>query len=341
MTTSGTDIHFERIGRAGVITLDRPDAMNAVTDSMVRAIAAQLDMWENDSAVERVVIRATPGRAFSAGGDIRALYEARSAPDLSFFAREYALNVRIAEYPKPYVALINGIVMGGGAGISIHGSHVVAGPDAMFAMPEVGIGFFPDIGGSYFLSRLPGQTGLFLGLTGHRLRAGGCLWAGLADSGCEDMEALEADLFDAPDLDACLRDHATTFVPGDTATHQTIVADAFSANSVEAIMARLSDLSEVTEFAAKALEKMQRHSPTSLEIAFRQIRMGASLDLRACMEMEYRIVSRVLRGEDFYEGIRSAIIDKDNAPNWAPVDMNRVDAAFEPLAHELVQELSL
>ncbi len=329
------DVRFERIGRAGVITLDRQDALNAVTDPMVRSIAAQLDDWENDAAVERIVIRAAPGRAFSAGGDIRALYEARENPDLGFFAREYALNVRIAEYPKPYVALIDGIVMGGGVGISIHGSHVVAGPNAMFAMPEVGIGFFPDIGASYFLSRLPGQTGLFLGLTGHRLRAGGCVWAGLADCGCEDLAALEADLFNAQDLDACLRRHANALVPGDTATHQTIIADAFSANSVKAIMVRLADLAQVTEFAGLALEKMQRHSPTSLEIAFRQIRLGATLDLRDCMEMEYRIVARVLHGQDFYEGIRSAIIDKDGAPKWADLDNDHIDAAFEPLERGL------
>ncbi len=337
MASDGTDIHFERRGRAGVITLDRQSALNAVSDSMVQSIAAMLDEWEHDDAVERVVIRATPGRAFSAGGDIRALYDARTAPDLSFFAREYALNVRIAEYPKPYVALINGIAMGGGVGISIHGSHVVVGPEATFAMPEVGIGFFPDVGASYFLSRLPGQTGLFLALTGHRLRAGGCLWAGLADTGCADMAALEADLFDAPDLAACLKRHETIFVPGDTATNQTVVADAFSANSVEAIMSRLSDLSEVSDFAAKALDKMQRHSPTSLEIAFRQIRLGATLDLRGCMEMEYRIVARVLHGADFYEGIRSAIIDKDGAPRWADLDMDQVDAAFEPLERGLFQ----
>ncbi len=337
MTPDGTDIHFERKGRAGVITLNRQSALNAVTDSMVQAIDAQLDAWEHDNAVERVIIRATPGRAFSAGGDIRALYDARHAPDLSFFAREYALNVRIAEYPKPYVALIDGIVMGGGVGISIHGSHVVVGPEATFAMPEVGIGFFPDIGASYFLSRLPGQTGLFLGLTGHRLRAGGCLWAGLADTGCADMAALETDLFDAPDLDACLARHETIFVPGDTATNQTVVADAFSANSVEAIMARLSDLSEVSDFAAKALDMMQRHSPTSLEIAFRQIRLGATLDLRGCMEMEYRIVARVLKGADFYEGIRAAIIDKDGAPNWEDLDLERVEGVFQPLEQGLFE----
>ena len=331
MTIDGTDIQFERIGRAGVITLDRQDALNAVTDAMVRGIAAQLDEWEHDSAVERVVIRATPGRSFSAGGDIRALYNARHAPDLGFFAREYALNVRIADYPKPYVALIDGIAMGGGVGISIHGSHVVAGPNAVFAMPEVGIGFFPDVGASYFLSRLPGQTGLFLALTGHRLRAGGCLWAGLADIGCNDMAALEADLFEAADLNACLRAHAADFVPGDTATNQTVVADAFSANSVAAIIARLADLSGDSPFAAKAHTAMQRHSPTSLEIAFRQIRLGRTLDLRGCMEMEYRIVARVLLGADFYEGIRSAIIDKDNTPVWADLDMDHVEKAFEPL----------
>ncbi|MDA8870270.1 enoyl-CoA hydratase/isomerase family protein [Rhizobiaceae bacterium] len=324
------DIHFARQGRAGIITLDRQHALNAVSGDMLDALAAQLDLWEKDADVELVVVRAAPGRAFSAGGDIRHLYESIRAgqPDLDFFAREYRLNVRIAEYPKPYVALIDGIVMGGGVGVSFHGSHVVVGPDARFAMPEVGIGFFPDVGASYLLSRIGGEIGLYLGLTGSRIGPGGLLWSGLATHGMEtgQQDALVDGL--ATQGLAALDKAQATFVPGDMATAQLAIRDAFGSAGVPTIMRRLSELAPDNDVARLALERMQAMAPLSLAIAYRQIREGEGLSLRDCMAMEYRIVSRVLAAADFAEGIRASVIDKDGAPQWSPATLALVDEAM-------------
>ena len=177
------DILCEVRGAAGIVTLNRPKALNAITHGMVRELAAALDSWERDPAVTRVVVKAPPGRAFSAGGDIRQLYDlhqaGRDEEALSFWREEYILNRRIKRYPKPYVALIDGMVMGGGVGVSLHGSHRVAGERYAFAMPEVGIGFFPDVGATYALPRLPDRTGFYLALTGSRVGAEEALSLGL------------------------------------------------------------------------------------------------------------------------------------------------------------------
>src|ERR1700752_4725990 len=179
-----SDILFERRGAAGIVTLNRPKALNAVTHEMVRALARQLKAWEDDAAVTRVILRAAGERAFSAGGDIRALYEQGRAGHqremLTFWRDEYPLNAIIKRYPKPYVALIDGIVIGGGVGISVHGSHRVAGDAFGFAMPEVGIGFFPDVGATWFLPRLPGELGTYCGLPGARLDAADAIGCGIA-----------------------------------------------------------------------------------------------------------------------------------------------------------------
>src|SRR4051794_40371956 len=184
MDSPNSEILFERGGAAGIVTLNRTSALNAVTHEMVRALARQLEAWAIDNAVTRVVITAAGERAFSAGGDIRALYElgraGRQAEMLTFWRDEYPLNAMIKRYPKPYVALIDGIVMGGGVGISIHGSHRVAGDRFAFAMPEVGIGFFPDVGETWFLPRLTGELGTWCALTGDRLKTADAVAAGIA-----------------------------------------------------------------------------------------------------------------------------------------------------------------
>src|SRR5947207_9289765 len=184
MDSLSPDLLFERRGAAGIITLNRPKALNAVTHDMVRALAHQLGAWASDAAVTRVIVRAAGERAFSAGGDIRALYEqgraGRQLEMLTFWRDEYPLNAYIKRYPKPYVALIDGIVMGGGVGVSVHGSHRVAGDRFSFAMPEVGIGFFPDVGATWFLPRTPGELGTWCALTGERLKPADAVAAGLA-----------------------------------------------------------------------------------------------------------------------------------------------------------------
>jgi len=344
------DIRFERRGCAGVITLAKPETLNAVTDAMLTAISQHLDDWEHDIAIECVVIKAVEGRAFSAGGDIRHLYERGRAGDFDFdfFAREYALNVRIHHFPKPYIALIDGIAMGGGVGVSFHGSHRVAGSNVVFAMPECGIGFFPDVGGSYLLSRLPGRLGLYLGLTGSRMKQTDCVATGLASHACssEDLIALENELCAGADPNEVLAQYSVELGKPSHEAEQSWIDDVFSAGAVEEIGARLEAKTKENgvqaDWAAKTLQALSQKSPTSLKIAFEQIKRGAELSMADCMRMEYRILRRILPGPDFYEGIRAAIIDKDGAPRWSPAKLEDVSSAeveryFEPLGeHELV-----
>ena len=327
------DILFEVKGCAGVITLNKQQSLNAVTDEMLSAISAHMDIWGDEERIKRVIIKAAPGRAFSAGGDIRHLYECGIAQnyDYDFFAREYALNARIAGWHKPYIALIDGIVMGGGVGVSCHGSHVVAGENIAFAMPEVGIGFFPDVGGSYLLSRMPGYIGLYLGLTGERLKQADCAMTGLATHtvSSDGMAALEEALCTNADVDQTLADHDFNAGEGRLLNHMDAINLAFSASSVGEIMGRLESMmhSEGPQgaWAEKTIETLQTKSPTSLEIAFRQITRGKDLSMADCMRMEYRILKRILGGGEFYEGIRAAIIDKDGAPKWQPSELSDVD----------------
>ncbi len=325
----GEEIRFERNGKAGVITLTRPAALNALTHNMVLAISNALDDWERDNRVELVFIRGE-GRAFCAGGDIQAIYHAgiSGSPLYDFFADEYRLTARIKAYTKPYIALIDGIVMGGGVGVSIHGSHRIFTENAKFAMPEVTIGFFPDVGGSYFLPRLPGNAGLWLGLTGTRIGWGDALSVGLASHciSADRLDDLVSRLAESGDPQTTLSGFSEK--PDQMPDDETFskINRLFGGSDVAALIAGLkTEAANGSEFAAETLAKLAKASPTSLHVAFRQIRAGAMLTMRECMAMEYRIVSRMLQGDDFYEGIRSAVIEKDGAPVWKPADIGDVD----------------
>jgi enoyl-CoA hydratase/carnithine racemase len=335
----GDEIRFEHLGRAGVVTLTRPRALNAVTHGMVRALAAALSAWENDPAIDVVLIKAE-GRAFSAGGDILHVYEAGRAgkPPVEFFADEYRLNARINSFRKPYVALIDGIVMGGGVGISFHGSHRVMTENAQFAMPEVGIGFFPDVGASHLLPDLGGCFGMYLALTGNRIRYGDALWSGLATHTikAQDQAGFLDRLTMTGDPESVLRAY---FVQArretDRPTLEAIVRH-FSQPSLERVIDSLERESATDAFAARTLETIRTRSPTSLHIAWRAISAGLTLSMDACMKMEFRILNRMLDGHDFYEGIRAAIIDKGSTPQWRPPSLGEVNEAdiaayFAPL----------
>jgi len=349
------DILFERRGTAGLVILNRPQALNAVSHDMVRVLARQLGEWESDPAVTRVIVTASGGRAFSAGGDLRALYDlgraGRYDEALGFFRDEYALNARIKRYRKPYVAVIDGIVMGGGVGISVHGSHRVAGDRFVFAMPEVSIGFFPDIGATWFLPRLPGELGAYCALTGERLAAADGVAAGVAThrvASAKFQELTEA-LCSAVPVDALLAAFAQTVEAGPVTARRPAIDRLFGGDRVEDILGRLdAEASQNgTDFASTTAALMRTKSPTSLKVALAQLRRGATLDFNECMRTEYRIVSRVIRGHDIYEGIRSVIIDKDQTPHWQPATLEAVSAAeverhFAPLARELdLPELDL
>jgi enoyl-CoA hydratase len=347
---SSGDILFERRGAAGLVTLNRPHALNAVSLAMVRALTRQLADWETDPEVARVVVTSNDSRAFSAGGDLRALYDlgraGRYDEALGYFREEYALNARIKRYRKPYVALIDGIVMGGGVGISVHGSHRVAGDKFMFAMPEVGIGFFPDVGATFFLPRRPAALGTYCALTGERLDAADAVAAGVATHRVPSarfpdlIEALCRAVPLAASLAACARPAAH----GPVASRRTAIETLFTGGRVEDILAALDAEGAAggpdAAFASAAAALIRTKSPTSLKIALAQTRRGSALDFAECMRTEFRIVSRVVRGHDFYEGVRAVIIDKDQSPRWEPSTLAAVSAAeverhFAPLASEL------
>jgi enoyl-CoA hydratase len=339
---SDTEIICERRGAAGFITLNRPQALNALTHGMVRTIAAALDAWEFNTAVERIVITGASGRAFCAGGDLRALYDQGRAGDrqsmLRFWADEYRLNHRIKTYPKPYVALIDGIVMGGGVGVSLHGSHRVASDNFMFAMPEVSIGFFPDVGATWFLPRLPGRLGLWAALTGGRFKAGDACAFGLADAyvPSANLAPLTKALESAGDTSVIIARFSAPSPPAALAAARGVIDQCFAAGPLAQILARLKAVTG-DETAARAVAAMRRNAPLSMAVALRQMEAGASMSFAAAMQMEYRIVSRVCRAGDFYEGVRALIIDKDQAPQWRPATIAALDPAqaaayFAPLA---------
>ncbi len=342
---------FQTIGPLGVITLNRPEALNALTLEMIQAMDPQLEIWAHDPAVRAILVQGAGVRAFCAGGDLRAIYDLgpdaaqRMAEDADrdFFRHEYRLNWRIHHYPKPYIALIDGVTMGGGVGLSMHGSHRVAGERTLFAMPECAIGLFPDVGGGWFLPRCPGELGTFLALTGHQLKGADTVYAGIATHFvlADRLPALVSDLSRAdwsgdPNavVDRVLRAHTTE--PGEVS----LIADApaidrcFAADTVEEVIARLE--TEDGGWAATALKVIDRNSPTSLKVSLRQLRLGRDMDYDSCVTMEYRLSQRSLAGPDLFEGIRAVLVDKDRNPAWQPSALSDVTAAmvdryFEPM----------
>jgi enoyl-CoA hydratase len=327
---SEPEIRCERRGVAGLITLDRPGALNALTLTMVREMRRALDAWEADPAVARVIVAGAGEKAFCAGGDIRRLYElgkaGRQEEARTFWREEYELNIRIKRFSKPYIALIDGIVMGGGVGVSLHGSHRVVGERAVFAMPEVGIGFFPDVGATYALPRLPDETGRYLALTGDRIRSPDMMSLGLAthavpSGALPDLrEALTSDAAVDQVLDGARIEPG----PAPIDAHRLAIARCFSAPSVVGILERLD--AEGSDFARRTAATIRTKSPTSLLLAFEQMRRGAGLTFEEALKTEFRIVSRICHGHDFYEGVRAVIIDKDGSPHWRPPSLEGVTA---------------
>ncbi len=326
----GDEIRFERIGRAGVVTLTRPQALNAITHRMVAALTRALHAWEHDAEVALVLVKAE-GRAFSAGGDIVQVYHAgrAGAPPADFFADEYRMNALIEGYRKPYVALIDGICMGGGMGISVHGSHRVMTENAQFAMPEVGIGFFPDVGASHILPDLGGSFGFYLGLTGNRIRYGDALWSGLATHTIKaaDQAGFIERLTEVGDAESVLRGF---FFPARRETDRPTleaIARHFSQPSLKGVVESLEQAAPDDAFAAATLATIRTRSPTSLYVTWREISAGQTLSMDDCVRMEFRILNRMLAGRDFYEGIRAAVIDKDGKPKWRPAHLDAVRTA--------------
>lgn len=344
--TSEPEILFNIVGGAGVITLNRPQALNALNLPMIRLMDAQLIAWAEDPAVAAVIIEGAGDRAFCSGGDVKAVaLDAKAKTEggsdgvlgAEFFREEYILNNRIYTFPKPYVALIDGIVMGGGKGLSAHGSHRVVTEKTLFAMPETNIGFFPDVGGGYFLPRCPGETGTYLALTSKRIGAADVMYLGFGTHFVDSarLPALRAALCSAAhDVDGVLKDFATIATGvSELAENRARIDHCFGADCVEDILARLE--ADGSPWAVETLKAMAGMSPSSLKVALRQIRAGKTMDFQDVMTMEYRLSQAMIARHDFYEGIRAALIDKDRQPVWSPssvaaVNDDEIAACFAP-----------
>jgi enoyl-CoA hydratase len=323
-------------GRAGRLTLNRPKALHALTTEMCQLMTQALLAWRDDPAVELILVDHAGERGFCAGGDIRMLADSGAGDSVgarAFFHAEYRLNHLIHAYPKPYVAVMDGVTMGGGVGVSVHGSHRIATERTVFAMPETGIGLFPDVGGGWFLPRLAGEVGTWLALTGARIKGEGALAIGVATHFAlsDQIDALKRAL--ARDGLAALAGLRTQAPP---LPHPAgAIAALFGHDSVEAILAALE--ADGGEWAKAQLATLASKSPQTLKVALRQLREGRALArFEDVMAMEYRIGARVVSLHDFQEGVRAVIIDKDNAPLWSPATLEavtqaRLDAIFAPL----------
>ncbi len=316
-------------GRVGRITLNRPTALNALDVPMIRAITAALAAWRDDPHVHAVLIEGIGERAFCAGGDIRALrqhqLDGNRAPVDAFFTEEYALNRMIAAYPKPYIALIDGICMGGGIGVSIYGDYRVASEHAMFAMPETAIGFFPDIGATFFLPRLPGQLGTYLGLTGARIHGADAVHAGFATQFTPRAEIPQLSAALARDGIAALARHAVPLPAFSLQAQRAAIDTIFAADDVAEILHRLA--ADDSDWAGKTIEALRGVSPSALAWTLRILREGAHRTLEQCLDAEFALTHTTMRHSDFIEGVRAMVVDKDRAPRWQPARIEDVAAS--------------
>jgi len=311
MTLAGGELLVDLAEGVATVTLNRPQALNALTHAMVEGLTECLDAWEHDATVSSIVLRGAGDKAFCAGGDLRAVHAGMGGSHselMQFFEREYALDLRIHEYRKPITAVMDGIVMGGGMGISQGARTRAVGPRTRMAMPETAIGLFPDVGGSYFLSRVPGKVGIYLGLVGPTISAADALYCGLADA-CEPQG--EAGRGEIEVLRPAIDAHFG---------HATVEA------MVESL--RAESRSEYKAWAERSLGALARNSPTMLKVTLEQLRRGACLPLADCFRMELAMVRTALAHGDFAEGIRALIIDKDNRPRWKPDRLEAVTPAM-------------
>ena len=360
--TAEREILLGREGGIATLTINRPQALNALTLENYRRFAPALSGWAEDPSVLAVVVRGAGGRAFCAGGDVRAVYEAGRGisgdPDLTavFFREEYELIRQIHRFPKPYIAIIDGITMGGGAGISVNGAYRVATERTLFAMPETAIGLFPDVGATRFLNRCPGQIGRYLGLTGARLRAADAYYCGFATHvvAQERVEALVTALAGtawarggrSEQVAALLAEFAGDPGPSPLAALRPAIDRCFAGDSVEAILDQLAAEAAAggadAGWAAETRAGLLTKSPTSLKVTLRQLIVGQDCGVEPALELEYRLTQHFMAAHDFYEGVRAALIDKDQTPRWRPptldaIDDEMIEAYFAPIGdRELV-----
>ncbi|CAG2105580.1 unnamed protein product [Medioppia subpectinata] len=343
------EVLLERTGNKGIITLNRPKALHSLSLSMVKKIYPQLKSWEMDNTMKMVLIKATGDKAFCAGGDVKTIAQSGKGSAITdeFFREEYRMNNIIGSLAIPYVSLINGIVMGGGVGISVHGPFRVVTEKAVFAMPETAIGFFPDVGASHFLPRLPGKLGLFLGLTGHRLTGRDIVKAGVGTHfvPSDRLNELEKDLIrlEAPDIhsiDKILTKYSEQWEQDfkkEFSLKQYIgrINSAFGGQSVEEIVENLKK--DNSEWSKQQLDIMSRMSPMSLKLTYEELRRGHNLTLPECLKMEFRISQHCMANEDFFTGVTHLLVNKSKEPPvWKhrtleEISAQEVDSYFQPL----------
>jgi enoyl-CoA hydratase len=340
------DISFAVEGGVGIVSLNRPKALNALTLEMIQALDPQLAAWESDPSVQAVLIRGEGGKAFCAGGDVRAVWKSiveenagKPSPlSRDFFINEYRLNRRIHHFSKPYIALLDGITMGGGVGLSRHGAFRIVTETSMIAMPETAIGLFPDVGGSWFLNQCPGWTGYYLALTGARLDAADAIYTEMAtdfvpQAKLPDLQAaLCAADWSAGTAEAVVRKIVQSFATAagqpKLAANRAAIDRCFQADTVPAILTALEG--EGGAFAQEAVETLGHRSPTSMCVTLEQLRRGRGLAIEQALAMEYRMTQACMRSHDFFEGIRAVLVDKDHAPKWQP-------ALLQDVTQELVE----
>lgn len=328
-------------GSLGRITLNRPKALNSLTLGMVRAMTEAIEQWRTAEHITVVLIDGAGERGLCAGGDVRALHDAAKAGDESlpaaFWTEEYRLNSALSRYPKPVVGIMDGICMGGGVGITAHGSHRVVTERSKVGMPEVGIGFIPDVGGTYLLSRAPGELGTHLALTGAPVGGADAVLCGMADHYVPSANLPElVDALSSGAVDEVLRKYAEPAPEAPLAAEREWIDAAYSADTVEEVLRRLRERPE--DAARQAAETIEQKSPTSLKVTLKALRSGYS-SLEEALAQEYRLAMACVRIGDFVEGVRATLVDKDRNPRWSPATLSEVDDArvaefFAPTADE-------
>lgn len=326
------EIIIEKKGNAGLIRLNRPRAINSLNEAMVAGMKAGLDAFARDPDITCVILSGEGDRGLCAGGDVRQIYEAKTASEADrtrFWREEFPLNYTISNYPKPYIALMDGIVMGGGVGISAHGRYRIVTERTRLAMPETAIGYFPDVGATWLLPKAPGESGTWLGLTGKEIGAVDAIHIGLADyhiasARLDDLVNALAEVSFAADIGAVIESFSSRpDIDGIVAANRRIIDGAFAFDSIEEIFQALSEMDDA--FARDTLATLQLRSPTSLKLTLRLLRLGRdSSGLVECLEREFVAGCEVLRNRDFYEGVRAALIDKDRNPKWSPDTLAQV-----------------
>jgi len=338
-------------GCIGEIILNRPQALNALNFNMVMLLLDKLNNWQQNDDIKAVIVRSNSSKAFCAGGDVVSLYEQgleSSDKPMPFFRHEYQLNCLIRSYAKPYICLLDGITMGGGVGISLHGKYSLATENFSFAMPETGIGFFPDVGGGYLLTRCKKNFGTYLALTGKRISRADAIYANLIKYSIKNERQNEfVDGLLKLDLSSDIDEKVMALIHGfedpdiglaSLIEYEESISNVFSLDSIESMLEQLQVIGGA--WSDKTMSILASKSPTALKVTLAQMQHCQGLTMEDSMALEYRIVSRFMQGKDFFEGIRALLIDKDKQPRWQPnilsdISINDVEQYFAPLASEL------